>query len=70
MLRGHVPDERADVYSFGVLLYEVMARRVPYAGCDTNQVVIGVITALLPRPLLEPAEQARRAPHATPRPII
>ena len=36
VLRGAPPDERADVYSFGLLVYEVMSGRIPYDNCDTN----------------------------------
>lgn len=31
-LGGHEPDEAADVYAFGVLLYHALAKRPPYAG--------------------------------------
>ena len=31
ILRGGRYDERADSYSYGMLVYEVMARRVPYS---------------------------------------
>jgi small GTP-binding protein len=57
ILRGQPHDESADTYSFGVLMYEIMAARLPYLGIDTFQVVMGVITKMLPRPQL-PAECA------------
>ena len=57
ILRGQPHDESADTYSFGVLLFEIMAARLPYEGVDTFQVVMGVITKMLPRPEL-PAECA------------
>ena len=50
ILRGQPHDESADTYSFGVLLYEIMAAKLPYEGVDTFQVVMGVITKMLPRP--------------------
>ena len=52
ILRGQPHDESADTYSFGVLLYEIMAAKLPYQGVDTFQVVMGVITKMLPRPEL------------------
>ena len=52
ILRGQPHDESADTYSFGVLLYEIMSRRLPYTGVDTFQVVMGVITRMLARPEL------------------
>ena len=52
ILRGQPHDESADTYSFGVLLYELMSGRLPYEGIDTFQVVMGVITKMLPRPEL------------------
>ena len=54
ILRGQPHDESADTYSFGVLLYEIMAAKLPYEGIDTFQVVMGVITKMLPRPELPP----------------
>ncbi|KAL3902432.1 MAG: hypothetical protein SGPRY_012071, partial [Prymnesium sp.] len=57
ILRGEPHDESADTYSFGVLLYEIMAQKLPYAGVDTFQVVMGVITKMIARPEL-PADCA------------
>ena len=49
-LRGQRPGAAADTYSFGMLLYEVFARALPYAGVDANYVHIGLLTRMLPRP--------------------
>ena len=57
ILRGQPHDESADTYSFGVLLFEIMSRSLPYAGVDTFQVVMGVITKMMARPEL-PADCA------------
>ena len=62
LLRGSPPDERADVYSFGVLLYEIVSARIPYDNLDSNQVVMGVICQMLPRPTLEPEEEEQWPP--------
>ncbi|KAL1515502.1 hypothetical protein AB1Y20_002125 [Prymnesium parvum] len=51
-LRGEKYDEKADTFSFGMLLYEVMARELPYKGNDSCEIIVGLITQLLPRPTL------------------
>ena len=50
-IRGEKCDPRADVYSFGVLMYEVLTRRPPFLG-TTQQ-------ALLDKHLKEPAPSMR-----------
>ena len=62
-LRGGKYGEKADVFSFGMLLYEVMARELPYKGKDSCEIIVGVITKLLPRPTLTD-EMARKWPKA------
>jgi len=52
VLRGEERDETADTYSYGMLLYELMTRRVPYHDHESAQVMVGVITNLLPQPHL------------------
>ena len=37
---------------YGILLYEVMARQLPYTGHDSCELIMGVITGLLARPKL------------------
>ena len=39
ILRGQSYDQKADTYSYGVLLYEVMSRTAPYSGRDRELVV-------------------------------
>ena len=36
-----------------MLLYELMARALPYAGQDSCELVVGVNSGLLPRPALD-----------------
>jgi serine/threonine protein kinase len=50
VLRGQPHDERCDSYAFGILLYELAARRRPYEGLAQQQVEVAVITGKLPRP--------------------
>ena len=55
--RGKIVDARTDVFSLGVVLYEMIAGRVPFAGESSTD----VLAAILER---EPAPLARFAPEA------
>ena len=60
-LRGESVDEKVDVYSYGILMYEVMARKLPYADSPCAQIVLGVLTGELDRPKLSPQDAERGA---------
>jgi eukaryotic-like serine/threonine-protein kinase len=49
MLTAHTVDERADVWSLGVLLFELLTNRRPFDGESVPQVCGNVLTAPAPR---------------------
>lgn len=43
LLRGEPPSTKADIYSFGITLWEMLARCTPYKGQDQHVVIFGVV---------------------------
>lgn len=49
--RGQKVDQRTDIFSLGVLLYEMLAGRRPFEGATTNDIIAALLTAE-PQPLI------------------
>jgi serine/threonine protein kinase/Flp pilus assembly protein TadD len=58
--RGLPVDARTDIFSLGVLIYEMVARRRPFAGSNTVDILASILSDKGPPPL------ARYAPEAPP----
>lgn len=48
-IEGHEPDERCDLYSLGVILFEMLAGAVPYAGTTVREILDQHRTASIPQ---------------------
>lgn len=51
-IRGQVLDERADVYSFGCMLFEVTTGKPPYTGSTPNDLLNKHLQASIPSPIV------------------
>lgn len=47
-IRGEALDARSDIYSFGCVIFELIAGRPPYAGADTNDLLNKHVSAVVP----------------------
>ncbi|KAJ8306492.1 LOW QUALITY PROTEIN: hypothetical protein KUTeg_017037 [Tegillarca granosa] len=43
LLRGEAPTKKADIFSFGITLWEMLARKTPYSGENQHVVIFGVV---------------------------
>jgi serine/threonine protein kinase len=47
-IRGEALDARSDIYSYGCVLFELLAGRPPYTGADTNEILNKHVQATVP----------------------
>jgi serine/threonine protein kinase len=59
LARGLEVDARTDIFSFGVLIYEMIAGRLPFEGSNTNEILASILSDKEPSPL---ARYAREVP--------
>jgi serine/threonine-protein kinase len=57
--RGLSVDERTDIFSLGVVLYELVAARLPFEGSTSSEVVASILSDKEPQPL---ARYSREVP--------
>jgi len=57
--RGLQVDARTDIFSLGVLIYEMVAARLPFEGANTNEILASILSEKEPPPL---ARYAREVP--------
>ena len=51
-IRGKSLDQRADIYSFGCVLFELVTGKMPYTGTSPNELLNKHISAPIPSPLV------------------
>ena len=58
-IRGEPADQRADVYSFGCTIFELVTGRPPYAGANTDELLNKHLKAPIPQPHTTNSEVTR-----------
>ncbi len=49
ILRGETYDEKVDIYSFGIVMWEILTGLRPYSGCNFMQVSLDVLDGTRPQ---------------------
>ena len=47
-IRGQALDQRADIYSFGCVIYELLGGKPPYTGATTNELLTKHLRSAIP----------------------
>src|SRR5437588_5350243 len=56
--RGMPVDARTDIFSLGILIYEMVAGRLPFEGASKNQIMASVLSDKEPQPLTRYSSEA------------
>jgi eukaryotic-like serine/threonine-protein kinase len=57
--RGLTVDARTDIFSLGIVLFEMVAGRLPFEGANQNEILVSILSEKEPQPL---ARYSREAP--------
>jgi len=56
--RGLQVDARTDIFSLGVVIYEMIAGRLPFDGSNRNEIMASVLSDKEPQPLTRYSSEA------------